>query len=106
MSGVLILVENGKEASEGVVGVALRDFEVGNGGKAQSCEIGRFEEGTGAGNGVVTLRDSIWNGDLRSLVGITGDALRELLAVVGDRNGGGGMLEWRKESTLHTKVSV
>ena len=84
----MILVENGNEASDGVVGVALRDFEVGNGGKAQSCEIGKSDEGTGTGKGVVTLRDSIWKGDLRPFAGIAGDALRELLAVVGDRNGG------------------
>lgn len=72
------------EDSDGVVGVALRDFEVGKGGKAQSCEIGRSREGTGAGRGVVAIRESAWKGDLRPLWDMTGDALRELLAVLGD----------------------
>lgn len=37
--GGLLRWENGKEDSRGVVGVGLRDFEVGNRGKAESWEI-------------------------------------------------------------------
>ena len=52
----LDLCGNGNEDSDGVVGVALRDFEVGKGGKAQSWEMDRSRWGMGAGRGEVALR--------------------------------------------------
>ncbi len=62
LGGVLFRWGNGKEEVRGVVGVTLRDFEVGNRGKAESWEIDRSGNGEdgGIGIGEVALRDGIW----------------------------------------------
>ena len=52
---------DGKEkvVSDGVVGVVLRDLDVGNGGKAQSCAIEKSGDGGPTGSGVVADRESV-----------------------------------------------
>ena len=45
----------GRLISDGVVGVALRDLDIGNGGKAQSCGSEISGDGDLAGNGDVAL---------------------------------------------------
>jgi len=87
-SGGFPLLENGNEDSDGVVGVALRDFEVGKSGKAQSCESERSGEGTGAGRGEVALREGIWYGDFRPFTDRAGDAVREMPAGFGECKAG------------------
>ena len=89
------------EVSIGVVGVALRDLEIGKGGKAQSCDIvNSGDEGPGATGGVVRLLllllENFENGDLRPLLNIIGDALRELVVVLGE---GRGVSDCKIEST-------
>ncbi len=57
ISGTLGIVEgSGSLPSNGGVGVALLDLEVGKGGKAQSWETVISVEGGRAGRGVVALR--------------------------------------------------
>ena len=87
--------------STGVVGVALRDLEVGKGGKAQSCDIVSSGDGGpratgGAARLLVLLLVNFENGDLRPLLNIIGDALRELVVVLGE---GRGASDCRIEST-------
>ena len=78
--------------STGVVGVALRDLEVGKGGKAQSCDIVNSGDGGpratgGAAKLLVLLLVNFENGDLRPLLNIIGEALRELVVVWGEGRG-------------------
>ena len=88
------------EVSIGVVGVALRDLEIGKGGKAQSCDIvNSGDEGPRATEGVarlLLLLENLENGDLRPLLNIIGDALRELVEVLGE---GRGVSDCKIEST-------
>lgn len=87
--------------SIGVVGVALRDLEVGKGGNALSCDIVNSGEGGpmatgGAARLLLLLLENFENGDLRPLLNIIGDALRELVVVLGE---GRGVSDCRIEST-------
>ena len=66
----------------GVVGVALRDFAVGNTGNAQSCGSGRSGDGGLYGSGAVALLGGMRNGDFRPLPPATGVTLRELVAML------------------------
>ena len=88
-----------KDASDGVVGVALLDLEVGNIGNALSCGRDRSGEGGLVGNGEVVLRKGGGYGDLRPLPEIAGDALREFIEVFDECRAGGGGFEWRNESS-------
>lgn len=92
---------SGKLESIGVVGVALRDLEVGKGGNAPSCDIvNSGDGGPGTTGGVarllVLLLENFEKGDLRPLSNIIGDALRELVVVLGE---GRGVSDCRIEST-------
>ena len=96
-----ILRLGGKLDSIGVVGVALRDLEVGKGGNAQSCDIVNSGDGGpsatgGAARLLVLLLENFENGDLRPLLNIIGDTLRELVVVLGE---GRGVSDCRIEST-------
>ena len=87
--------------SIGVVGVALRDLEVGKGGNALSCDIVNSGDGGamatgGAARLLLLLLENFENGDLRPLLNIIGDALRELVVVLGE---GKGVSDCRIEST-------
>ena len=89
--------------SIGVVGVALRDLEVGKGGNALSCDIvNSGDGGPTATRGaarlllLLLLLENFENGDFRPLLNIIGDALRELVVVLGE---GKGVSDCRIEST-------
>lgn len=87
----------------GVVGVALRDLAVGNGGKAESCDIVRSGEGGPNDSGVVAAFEGFRNGDFRPLIDRAGDALRDWIIGFGE---GKGTSDWRIESTLHNTISI
>ena len=94
----------GKLDSIGVVGVALRDLEVGKGGNAPSCDIVKSGDGGpgatgGAARLLVLFLENFEKGDLRPLLKIIGDALRELVVVLGE---GRGVSDCRIESTVRT----
>ena len=88
--------------SIGVVGVALRDLEVGKGGNALSCDIVNSGDGGPMATGgaarllLLLLLENFENGDLRPLLNIIGDALRELVVVLTE---GRGVSDCRIEST-------
>ena len=93
---------NKKLDSIGVVGVALRDLDVGKGGNAPSCDIVKSGDGGPGTTGgaarllLLLLRKNFEKVDLRPLLNIIGDTLRELVVVLGE---GRGVSDCRMEST-------